>query len=396
MEKNKTTLIRLSERDNSLLAIKSTILGLDKSKLMRDGAFTYWNGRGINAEDMLSRWQNGDANIKSAVVDLLFEYFRRQGYPHNKLSQQKLIKEMTKISNSPSPLLEDDHLQTTTVGLSLPNNFHRHMVKVHCMKKQLSPWDLYNDDVLFKDAINRWMELGKKPSHTGLRRILRTRNGVRSVVNFKPVIARYIYDTYAPANGIVLDPCAGFGGRLSGLISTNKNLLYHGIDPCGDTASGNMKMASFFSKQHTLYGMKWKFKFRFDLGCAEEVMTELNDNSYDLVFTSPPYFDTEKYEENNPNQSYIKFPNYEKWKNGFLAVVIQESARILKPGCHLIWNVKNYKKMNIGDDSIYFAQLYGLKLIKTYKMRLMNSEYNRKKVDGACTYHSEPIFVFQK
>ena len=37
----------------------------------------------------------------------------------------------------------------------------------------------------------------------------------------------------------------------------------------------------------------------------------------DLVFTSPPYFNREEY-STHPEQSYIKYPNYQDWLDGFL------------------------------------------------------------------------------
>ena len=38
--------------------------------------------------------------------------------------------------------------------------------------------------------------------------------------------------------------------------------------------------------------------------------------SLDLCFTSPPYFDTEKYSDED-TQSYKKFPTEDGWVNGF-------------------------------------------------------------------------------
>lgn len=393
--KNKTTLLRLSQYEDNLISNKANILGLDKSKLLRNAAFTYWNGSGLQEDDLLKRWQNGDENTKKLIVDLVFEHYRRTGYPHNTLTEDQLTKQMCSLVKTSNVLLSENRLQMNTFGLAIPNSFHPHMMKVKCRKNNLSPWELYQDDEKFKDAINRWMELNRKPTASGLRRILRTRDGVRSVVNFKPSIARYFYENYCVAGGRVLDPCAGFGGRLCGLISCSKGLIYHGIDPCGETAVGNVKMASFYSKQHDLMGRKWKFGFRFDLGCAEEILPEIASESYDLVFTSPPYFDVEKYEENNPMQSYIKFKTYNEWRDGFLKVVLKESVRVLKSGGYFVWNVKNCEGNLIADDSLEIMKnIDGVELVKTYKMMLANSEYHRKKDKKIERY--EPVFVFRK
>ena len=46
------------------------------------------------------------------------------------------------------------------------------------------------------------------------------------------------------------------------------------------------------------------------------------ENTVDLCFTSPPYFDTEKYAD-EPTQSYIKYPSEKEWIDGFLTQTIQ-------------------------------------------------------------------------
>lgn len=392
MPKTNTCLLRLSDQENNLITFKSKLLGVNKSKLFRDAALAYWTD-GFDASALLKLYQDSNTDTKE-LVSVIAAYFRKHGYPYTKLSSYQLQKEMQKISNTKSPLLEDDHLQMNTVGLALANYFHPHMAKVHCLDNYRSPYDQFQDDELFEDAINRWMELGKKPDPSGLRRILRTRDGVRSVVNFKPAIAKYFYDTYVPKNGKVLDPCSGYGGRLAGCISTNKNILYHGIDPDGRTASGNMQMAGFFTTQYNICGEReYKFRFRFDLGCAEDIMPGLEDNYYCAIFSSPPYFSVEKY-STCPNQSYLRYPKYDLWRDNFLRKILIESVRVVKEGGYIIYNVKNYKKAPIADDLCGIMKELGLELVKTFQMRLSNSEFHRQ--EGKPTWHTEPIFVFRQ
>jgi len=393
MKKTNNCLLRLSKDEDSLITFKSNLLGLNKSKLFRESALSYWDGD-IDANKLLELYQQSNDEDKHIIVSIIAEYYRKRGYPHNKLSSNQLIKNMNTLINSKTPLLGDDHLQMNTVGLALVNHFHPHMVRVRCLDKYRSPYEQFEDDELFRDAINRWMEMNKPPTTSGLRRILRTRDGVRSVVNFKPVIAKYFYDTYAVKDGKILDPCAGYSGRLAGCIASNKNLHYHGIDPDGRTASGNMQMAGFFMNQYNICNEReYKFRFRFDLGCAEDVMEELEDNSYCMAFSSPPYFDVEKY-SNNPNQSYLRYTTYDSWRDNFLRKILVESVRVVSDGGYVIYNVKNYKKAPIADNLCEIAVELGLELVKTYEMRLANSEFHRK--EGVPTWHTEPVFVFQK
>lgn len=394
--KNTNILVRVNSEENNLFDIKANLLGITKSQLLRDSAFWYWKGKNNQkwSEQLLTLYKDGNNETKQFIVNIIFEYYRRKGYPHNKLNKKQLTNEMAKIVKTKSPLLGEDHLQINAVGTILPNHFHPHMMKVFCRKNYLSPYALFKDDEKFKDAINRVMELGKRPNHAGIRKILRTRDGVRSVVNFKPVISKYIYETYVPQNGTVLDPCAGYGGRLTGLIATRKNLTYHGIDPCPETVIGNAQLAGHFSKLYDVLTNEkaWPFNYSFDMGCAEDVMPKLNSGSYDLIFTSPPYFDIEKY-DTLPNQSYLKFPTYSDWIEGFLKVILLESIRVCKHGGHIIYNVKNSGKFKLADDLVKIMESQNLKLKKTYHMRLTNNEFHLKEGN---TFHTEPIFVWEK
>jgi len=59
--------------------------------------------------------------------------------------------------------------------------------------------------------------------------------------------------------------------------------------------------------------------------------------------------------------------------------------------------LKEYKDKPIATDLINYSKTIGVKLIKTYLMKLANSEYHLKKdYEGKLMWHSEPVFVFEK
>ncbi|KKK78216.1 hypothetical protein LCGC14_2845790, partial [marine sediment metagenome] len=326
-------------------------------------------------KELLVFYIEGDEDIKNDIIEVLYEYYRRTGFPHEKLTDEQKTNRMERVIKSKDILLEEDVLQINPQGLDLANFYHPHMMKAfYTNRKDISPYAAYINDDKLKNCIKRWLDLGEVPSPVGIRRILKTRNGVRSVTNFKPTISKFIYDTYTKEGDMVLDPCAGYSGRLVGCIAANKNLFYHGIDPDGRTATGNMRMAGFFMEQRDSVEYRWKFKFRFDLGCAEDVMLSLEDGSYNLVFSSPPYWNVEKYSTDS-NQSYLRYPKYDSWRDNFLGRILTESVRVVKDGGYIAFNVKNYKKAPIADDLCKIAENLGLRLAKTYQMRLANSEF---------------------
>ena len=112
-------------------------------------------------------------------------------------------------------------------------------------------------------------------------------------------------------------------------------------------------------------------------------------DKFDLVFTSPPYFDTEKYSEEE-TQSYLKFPTYEKWLNGFLRKLVENSIDSLNKGGYFIINIANTKRATtLENDFLEIMKSYDMSLEKTLNMTL-----SKQHSGGQFKY--EPIFVYNK
>jgi hypothetical protein len=393
-KKTDNVILRVNEKEHSIIKNKSSFFGMKKSEFLRHCVFSYWsNQNDIDSfKAMLIKYSEGDKKTKDEVVEILFQYYRNNGFPHQFLTDAQKINRIDRVIKSKNILLENNLLQLNSQGVDLANHYHPHMMEAYYKNtRESSPIQTFQDDDRLKDCISRWLELGKIPNPSGMRRILKTRDGTRGVVNFKPVIAKFIYDNYIPYGGSVLDPCSGYSGRLVGCIASNRNLFYHGIDPNGKTAVGNMELASFFSCQRDALGDRiYKYNFRFDLGCAEEVMPKIKEK-YDLIFTSPPYFNTEIY-STSENQSSHKYDEYEEWLNKFLFVIIDESRRILKDEGTLVINVKNYRNRSIADDLCSYCEK-DFRLVNTYYMKMANNSYNRKTGDS---FHTEPLFIWNK
>jgi tRNA1(Val) A37 N6-methylase TrmN6 len=64
------------------------------------------------------------------------------------------------------------------------------------------------------------------------------------------------------------------------------------------------------------------------------------DKKFDLIFSSPPYFNTEKY-CNEETQSFKRYPTKLEWKNGFLKKLIEKSYQFLKTDSYFVINIAN-------------------------------------------------------
>ena len=142
--------------------------------------------------------------------------------------------------------------------------------------------------------------------------------GIFLIGEFPPYVAKDFYIKYQAKK--ILDPCAGWGGRMIGAASIGA--FYHGIDPSTQTCKGLMKLGHFLKKFET------GFDFRITCKPFEEV--EL-DETYDFALTSPPYYDTERYAEES-TQSFKKFNSFEKWSTGFLLPLIKNTLKHTKNG----------------------------------------------------------------
>lgn len=121
-----------------------------------------------------------------------------------------------------------------------------------------------------------------------------------SVVMFKATTAKYLYRKYRARS--VLDPTAGWGGRMLGAWSLG--IDYTGIDTNVEMIDAYNQMTQFlenetraknrlFEEDNANLKMIWS-------SCLDVDFSQLN---YDFVLTSPPYVNLELYEHMEPWQT---------------------------------------------------------------------------------------------
>jgi len=104
------------------------------------------------------------------------------------------------------------------------------------------------------------------------------------------------------------------------------------------------------------------------------------------VFTSPPYFAAEGYSD-EATQSYIKFPSYEEWLDGFLAPTLKTCVDYLKEERWLLWNISDVvlssSYLPLESDTIKILESLGLEYRGVLKMALATAPGgNRDTKDG--------------
>ncbi len=139
-----------------------------------------------------------------------------------------------------------------------------------------------------------------------------------SISQFKPSVAKHIYYKFKP--NIVLDPFAGWGGRLLGAMIVNDTTQYIGFD-----TNKNLKVPYKKMMKDLKINNRSKIIFK------DSSKVNFKKYKYDMVFTSPPYFTKEKYDFMKQYKTKIEF--VEKL---LYPVIINSYDGLSKPGRFII------------------------------------------------------------
>jgi len=340
----------------------------------------------------------GNLKSKTTTNDVLIDkrshriikYWQRQGFPFietSKKYRQEKFNAFMKVNDKTSLDFNNRTFKFNNAGLSLAWSYHPHAFKVRCNDMK-SPFDVFNDDTIFQNGIRKSLmgNFFAKRSYEELmsqspqakemiRGVLRRVTGSQMVSNFRPVTASMLYKVFTDEGDTVWDMSMGWGGRL--LASVKAKINYIGTDPNTQTVKGLKEMIGTFGDKDTDYLL-------YTMG-SEEYRPD--KNSLDFAFTSPPYFDTEKYSDEK-TQSYLKYSSINKWKEKFLRKTIDNCYYGLKQNKFLALNVADVKSYQTFEkDTLQIAKEVGFKFVDQFDLRLSSQQDEFK---------SEPIFIFKK
>ena len=174
--------------------------------------------------------------------------------------------------------------------------------------------------------------------------------------NFRPATAKALYELYGKDNCKVLDTSSGFGGRLLGFFTAKNTSEYVGIDP--NTADSCNKFILYMSRYFTN-----KKAYVNKIGSEDFTIENYPqyENYFDISFTSPPYFNIERYSD-DITQSHVKFNTYDAWIDGFYRNTIYNSCNSLKLdgvfAVNISWvdNIKEYTEEFLNDCGFYIIK----------------------------------------
>ena len=219
------------------------------------------------------------------------------------------------------------------------NNFYGNPFLYHFQFKNLlncrrekgkTIYDIWNDPEEQKKLIEttRKRNRGGRTAAGNVYECFRINLG--SIVMFKSTTAKYLYKKYGASH--VLDPTAGWGGRMLGAWALD--IDYTGIDTNLELQPAYDGMIDFLNKEQELdtelfetqtSQLKMIFKSCLDV--------DFSQIPYDMVLTSPPYINLEIYEHMEPWQSD------ELFYNNFFLPLFEKCLKHIKIGGNVCFNI---------------------------------------------------------
>lgn len=159
----------------------------------------------------------------------------------------------------------------------------------------------------WQDRKRKWLSLGIK-SEVGREENLvfcsnLNSSSLKGTSIFDPVLCEIGYSWFMPSEGgSILDPFAG--GSVRGIVAEQLGYQYTGIDLRKEQIDSNIQNAEEIGCNMD--------KIRWLNDDSQNVGNYVSDESVDMIFTCPPYFDLEVYSEDERDISNMSYEDFSK------------------------------------------------------------------------------------
>ena len=330
-------------------------------------------------------------------------------YPYTQYTPQEVNNDLLQLQSDYSPMIEGEwsmprceiESEATYQGKSLYLSANNKGLKVSNQFTEFARIEV--DHQSYKSALTQWTREGMKGSKRSFIRPFFTlydrSKGVNSkmLVNainmscyipaqFKPSVAKALYDFFDAKH--VLDFSSGWGDRLVGFLASNAQ-SYIGIDPNTKLHEPYQKIVDYCNTDKEV---------RFICSPAEDA--DLSDVKVDFIFTSPPYFDVERYSDEG-TQSWKRYPKTEDWLEGFLFPTLKKCWGVLDEGGRIAINISDKVKGNkrVCQPMIEYMETLGATYEGVIGYRMSKRPGNHHSLNDELSkadIFCEPIFIWSK
>lgn len=214
-------------------------------------------------------------------------------------------------------------------------------------KSTMSPINLWNSKEELSKLLSKMIDEKEEISSYNIREyIYKLKYECNS---FKLTLASSIYWLFNAKK--ILDISAGWGDRLLAAIAHYAD-RYVGVDPNTDLIKGHADIIKTFTRHRDTSGLKNKYEVISSTFENSELILEKEE--FDLIFTSPPYFDLEIYTQKE-GQSITSFPNFQAWLINFLFVSLKKAWNSLTIGGNMVIHIQDFERYAIIEPMILFV-----------------------------------------
>lgn len=269
--------------------------------------------------------------IKKSIEDL-FENLKNYNVPVNKVNKYSINNIDKFKSHLVDSTFKKEYFQFTNDNLNnyeninILSDYFSEKCRMLCKKyNKIAPFYHFSNNDNLKKIIKELIKTKQDINYVNIRELIYKKGECE---NFKLTLAISIYKYFNATR--ILDFCAGWGDRLISAIAYEENLnYYHGYDP-------SECMNKYYN---SIISLLAKNKLKFKVTKLPFEKAKLN-YSYDLIFTSPPYFSLEIY-NNEESQSINQYNKLSEW---FCNMLIKW---LLLSWSHL--DINGYMVINIED-----------------------------------------------
>jgi tRNA1(Val) A37 N6-methylase TrmN6 len=336
------------------------------------------------------------------------------------------MRDLRKLLHSPADqylYTDDKTFKRNVLGKGSPGSTHTFWSRNQMWKMKTKGGDLAQQITQPSQSLIRSLERLIDPDNSSKAGFRNERqSAIRNILSFlhcdkssgtafPPFHAKFLADTFLPkeGDGVVVDPCAGWGGRLLGTLCVSRpgHVHYYGIDPEKPNKpayEGLERRVNIWLKKE----LKGTRSARIFYKPFEDWIRSKSAKSLfgkvDLMMTSPPYFSAENYNPANPKQSANRYTQYDLWRELFYRKLFEGAWKLLKPGAVFVLNIAAVTEASrLERDARLLARDCGFESAGFYKMAMSVAPAMRKSgrirhsvtIDGKLFKH-EPVFCFRK
>ena len=142
---------------------------------------------------------------------------------------------------------------------------------------------------------------------------------------FDPVLCEIMYRWFCPSGGVILDPFAG--GSVRGLVAGLMGYKYHGFDISRKQVEANQAQLEQVDKK-LAKDVIWTVADSATMvdDCFNHV--SLEENSADMIFTCPPYYNLEKYTDDPKDLSNMV--TYSEFRDRYISCLCNAVTALKK------------------------------------------------------------------